>query len=94
MIKSAPLFLVVNTIYLLLGVVFSAQAGMSGQITFYGAIVEPACQINKAVNTGRLSVDCSQRSDSQRYAVEDIVSSTVEYLDQEKSMAVLNLVYR
>ncbi|CAI2141671.1 MULTISPECIES: type 1 fimbrial protein [Serratia] len=68
------------------------HATMSGTIHFSGAIVEPACWVNHKVD--RLNIDCSARSDRPVNSDAVVSHAELEYLDNEKTLAIAHVTYR
>ncbi|MEE4410543.1 MULTISPECIES: hypothetical protein [unclassified Serratia (in: enterobacteria)] len=87
---NLPYFIINITLYLISTV--PAQAALSGTIHFRGTIVEPACQINHQRN--QLNIDCSARNDRSVNSVAIISSSELQYLNNEKTLAIALVIYR
>jgi type 1 fimbria pilin len=64
----------------------------SGRVSFYGSIVEPSCLI--VHHARKPALDCSVRSDYQVGFEKNFVKTQLDYIDQEKKLAVLMVTYR
>ncbi|HCJ98505.1 MAG TPA: hypothetical protein DHV72_00540 [Serratia grimesii] len=83
------------TVILLL-VAFGFQSAIasvgSGKINFYGSIVEYACQV--ALDDRLPVLDCSMRGDNQFGIEQNIANSQLDYIDPDKTLAVITVTYR
>lgn len=81
---------------ILLLAAFGSQSAIasvsSGKISFYGSIVEPACQV--ALDDRLPMLDCSTRGDNQFGIEQNIANSQLDYIDPDKTLAVVTVTYR
>ncbi|POX29628.1 hypothetical protein C3463_01040 [Serratia marcescens] len=71
---------------------FPVQAMPSGTIHFSGTIVEPSCRVNHEIN--QVNIDCSARSDRPVNSDAVVSHAELEYLDNEKTLAIAHVTYR
>lgn len=90
--KRNPLPYLMIIAGLLLISTLPVHANMSGTLHFSGTIVEPACRVNHEIS--QINIDCSARSDRPVNSENVISQAELEYLDNEKTLAIAHVTYR